>query len=224
MLELFMRILIIEDEKQLAQNIKDHLVKKGDAVDVTNTGEDGQFMAESEPYDVIILDLMLPDIEGIKICQNLRRQGNKTPILILTAKSSVEERVAGLNAGADDYLVKPFALAELEARLEAIIRRNQSEGKTILKTKNLTLDPQKHEVKLAEKRINLSPKEFAIVEMLLRRQDQVVTRSMIMEHVWDYNFESFSNIVDVFVATLRKKIGPNFIKTVHGLGYKIENA
>lgn len=217
-----MRILIIEDEKQLAQNIKEYLSKRGDAVDVAHTGEDGQFMAESEPYDVIILDLMLPDSDGLTICRRLRQKNLKTPILILTAKGSVEERVAGLNAGADDYLVKPFAFLELEARLEALIRRNQSQGQTVLKLKNLTLDPQKHEVKVKDRIINLSPKEFAILEMLLRRQNQVVTRSMIMEHVWDYNFESMSNIVDVFVATLRKKIGPDFIKTVHGVGYKIE--
>lgn len=217
-----MRILIIEDEKQLAQNIKDHLAKKGDAVDVANIGEDGQFMAESEPYDVIILDLMLPDIDGIKICQNLRSQGKKIPILILTAKSSVEERVAGLNAGADDYLVKPFDFAELEARLEALIRRNQSEGKTLLRTKDLTLDPQKHEVTLNNKKIDLTPKEFSILEMLMRHHGQAITRSMLTEHVWDYNFESMSNIVDVFVATLRKKIGPGFIKTIHGVGYRID--
>lgn len=219
-----MRILIIEDEKELAENLKNYLVKRGDAVDLSFNGEEGQYLAESEPYDALILDLMLPDTDGLKICQNLRSQGKKIPILILTAKSSLEERVAGLNAGADDYLVKPFALAELEARLEALIRRNQSEGKTLLQTKDLILDPQKHEVKLAGKKINLSPKEFAILEMLLRRQDQVVTRSMILEHVWDYSFESLSNIVDAFVATLRKKIGRDFIKTIHGLGYKIEHA
>lgn len=219
-----MRILIIEDEKELAENLKSYLIKKGDAVDLSFNGEEGQYLAESEPYDALVLDLMLPDTDGLKICQNLRNQGKKIPILILTAKSSLEERVAGLNAGADDYLVKPFALVELEARLEALIRRNQSEGKTLLRTKNLTLDPQKHEVRLNDKKINLSPKEFAILEMLLRRQDQVVTRSMIMEHVWDYNFDSLSNIVDVFVTTLRKKIGKDLIKTVHGIGYKIEHA
>lgn len=219
-----MRILIIEDEKELAENLKNYLVKRGDAVDLSFSGEEGQYLAESESYDALVLDLMLPDIDGLKICQNLRNQGKKIPILILTAKGSIEERVTGLNAGADDYLVKPFALAELEARLEALIRRNQSEGKTILKVKDLTLDPQKHEVKLADKKINLSPKEFAILEMLLRRHDQVVTRSMIMEHVWDYNFDSLSNIVDVFVTTLRKKIGKDIIKTVHGIGYKIEHA
>lgn len=217
-----MRILIVEDELPLAENIKDYLVKKGDAVDLAPTAEEGRFMAEEEPYDAIILDLMLPDGDGLQICRSLRQKKLKTPILILTAKASVEERVEGLNAGADDYLVKPFAFLELVARLQALVRRNQSQGQTVLKTKNLTLNPQKHEAKLKEKILNLSPKEFAILEMLLRHLGQVVTRSMITEHVWDYNFESMSNLVDVFVATLRKKIGPGYIKTVHGVGYKIE--
>lgn len=216
-----MRILIIEDEKQLAANIKSYLLKKGDAVDTAANGEEGEYLAENEPYDVVILDLMLPDQDGLKICQNLRQKGAKTPILILTAKAAVEDRVAGLNAGADDYLVKPFALVELQARLEALIRRNQSEGKTILKTNHLELDPISHTASLNQKNLSLTPKEFAILEMLLRRPGQVVTRSMIMEHVWDYNFESLSNVVDVFVNTLRKKIGQNIIKTVHGVGYKI---
>ncbi len=217
-----MRILIIEDEKELAENTKNYLVKRGDAVDLSFNGEEGQFMAESEPYDVVILDLMLPDMDGLKICQALRQKNLKTPILILTAKASVEERVEGLNAGADDYLVKPFAFSELEARLKALIRRSQSEGKTVLKLKQLTLDPQKHEVTLNNKKIELTPKEFSILEMLLRHQGQAITRSMLTEHVWDYNFESLSNIVDVFVATLRKKIGTGFIKTIHGVGYKID--
>ncbi len=217
-----MRILIIEDEKELAENTKAYLVKRGDAVDLSFSGEEGQFLAESESYDIIILDLMLPDMDGLKICQNLQSKDIKTPVLILTAKSAVEERVAGLNAGADDYLVKPFAQAELEARLEALIRRNQSQGKLILKLRHLSLNPQRHEVKVGNKLVSLTPKEFAILEMLLRRQGQVVTRSMLTEHIWDYNFESMSNIVDVFVATLRKKIGKGFIKTIHGVGYQMD--
>ncbi len=217
-----MRILIIEDEKELAENIKNHLVKKGDAVDLSLTGEDGQFMAESESYDVIILDLNLPDIDGLKICQNLRDKGIKTPVLVLTARATVEERVGGLNAGADDYLVKPFAFSELEARLEALIRRSQSHGEPVLKLRGLTLDPLKHEVMLSGKLVVLTPKEFSILEMLMRHPGQVVTRSMLTEHIWDYNFESMSNIVDVFVATLRKKLGKEYIKTIHGVGYKID--
>lgn len=217
-----MRILIIEDELQLAGNIKDYLLKRGNAVDLANTAEEGRFLAEEEPYDIIILDLMLPDGNGLEICRRLRQKKLPTPILILTAKASVEQRVEGLNSGADDYLVKPFAFLELEARLVALIRRSQSQGQIIFKTGNLTLDPQKHEVTLADKIIDLSPKAFSILEMLLARKNQVVTRSMITEHVWDYSFESLSNVVDVFVATLRKKIGPGYIKTVHGVGYKIE--
>ncbi len=217
-----MRILVIEDEKALANNIKKYLSKKGDAVDVTNTGEEGEYLAETESYDVVILDLMLPDIDGLKICQNLRRKEVKTPILILTARAAIEERVTGLNAGADDYLIKPFDLTELEARLEALIRRNQSPGETILKIRNLSFNPTTHEVTLGEKKVNLTAKEFAILEMFMRRPGQIITRGMITEHVWDYNFESLSNVIDVFIATLRKKIGKNFIRTVHSVGYKIE--
>lgn len=217
-----MRILVIEDELKLAENIKDNLGKEGDAVDLAPNGEEGQFLAENEPYDVIILDLMLPDTDGLKICQTLRKKGIKTPILILTARAAIEERVKGLNAGADDYLVKPFAFAELQARIEALIRRNQSEGKTILKLGDLELDPTGHTVIKAGKILDLTPKEFAILEMLMRHPSQVVTRSMIMEHVWDYNFESLSNVVDVFVATLRKKIGKGMICTIHRVGYKIQ--
>ncbi|MDP2860436.1 MAG: response regulator transcription factor, partial [bacterium] len=216
--------LIIEDEKQLAANIKSFLLKKGDAVHLAANGEEGEYLAENEPYDVVILDLMLPDKDGLKICQSLRQKGIKTPLLMLTARAAVEERVAGLNAGADDYLTKPFALIELQARLEALIRRNQSAGKTILKIDGLELDPVSHTAFLDKKNLPLTPKEFAILEMLMRHPNQVVTRSMIMEHVWDYNFESLSNVVDVFVNTLRKKIGRDLIKTIHGVGYKLSGA
>lgn len=217
-----MRILVVEDEKQLAQNIKDYFAKKGWAIDLAPDGEEGMFLAQNESYDLLILDLALPDMDGLKICQSLRSKGKRTPILILTARSSVEEKVMGLNAGADDYLAKPFAFSELEARLVALIRRSQSEGKTILKIRDLALDPLKHLVLLNHHSIELSPKEFAILEILLRRKGQILTRSMLTEHVWDYNFESMSNLIDVFISTLRRKIGKGYIKTVHGVGYKIE--
>lgn len=217
-----MRILIVEDEKQLIEGIKKYLIEKGYAIDTAFDGEEGEYLAETEPYDVIILDLMLPGEDGITICKNLRKKNIKIPILMLTAKGSVDDRVIGLNAGADDYLVKPFDLEELGARIESLIRRSQSAGLTILQIKDLVLDPIKHTVFRAKKEVKLTPKEFSILEMLMRRSGQVVTRTMLMEHVWDYDFESVSNVVDVFVATVRKKVGKDLVKTIHGVGYKIE--
>lgn len=220
-----MRILIIEDERRLSKIIKQGLVEDGFAVDQAFDGKEGKFLAESETYDLIILDLMLPDISGLNICSDLRRLHITTPILILTAKSTTADKVTGLDSGADDYLTKPFSFVELRSRIQALIRRSHQQATPTLTAFDLIVDPLKHTVRRAGKTINLTPKEFAILELLLRHMGEVVSRTMIIEHVWDYNFDSMSNIVDVFVASLRKKIDSNaskkLIQTVHGVGYKI---
>lgn len=220
-----MRILIVEDERRLSNIIKKGFTEDGFAVDQAFDGEEGQYLAESEQYDLIILDLMLPKIDGIEVCKNLRKKEIKTPILMLTARSTTEDKVKGLDNGADDYITKPFSFIEFRSRVHALIRRSHQEVLPVLTIDGLKLDPLKHIVTRDNKKINLTPKEFAVLELLMRHKGEVVTRTMIIEHVWDYNFEGLSNIVDVFVVTLRKKINSGFkiklIKTVHGVGYTI---
>lgn len=220
-----MRILIIEDEHRLSNVVKKGLVEEGFAVDQAFDGEEGLYLAESEAYDLLILDLMLPKIDGLKVCRELRNKKIKTPILMLTAKTKIEDKVKGLESGADDYLAKPFAYAELKARIQALLRRSHHEADPLLKLDDLELDPAKHIVKRSKKTISLTPKEFAILEYLLRHKSEVVTRTQVTEHVWDYNFDALSNVVDVFIATLRKKINKGFkkklVQTVHGVGYKM---
>lgn len=221
-----MRVLVIEDEHRLSGVIKKGLVEQGFAVDQAYDGEEGLYLAESESYDCIILDLMLPKMDGLNVCRELRGKKIRTPILMLTAKTQVEDKVQGLEGGADDYLTKPFAFAELKARIQALLRRSQQEGEPILKVGDLEVDPMKHVVKRDGKIISLTPKEFAILEYLLRHKGEVVTRTQITEHVWDYNFDALSNVVDVFIATLRKKINrrsqKHLISTIHGVGYTID--
>ncbi|MFZ2202173.1 MAG: response regulator transcription factor [Microgenomates group bacterium] len=220
-----MRVLVIEDERRLAQIIKRGLVEGGYAVDLAFDGEEGKFLAETESYDLVILDLMLPKIDGLMVCRELRNKGIKTPILILTAKTTLDDKIAGLNSGADDYLTKPFAFLELSARVAALIRRSRAVAAVQLSVADLVLDPTKHLVKRGGRQIKLTPKEFSILELLLSHKDEVVSRTVITEHVWDYNFDGMSNVVDVFVAALRKKIGDTgkkkIIQTVHGVGYRI---
>jgi len=220
-----MRILIVEDEHRLSNVVKKGLVENGFAVDQAFDGEEGLYLAESEAYDLIILDLMLPKIDGLKVCRELRNKKLKTPILMLTAKSKTEDKVKGLESGVDDYLAKPFAYAELKARIQALIRRSHNEGDPVLRLDDLELDPAKHTARRDGKIISLTPKEFAILEFLLRHKNEVVTRTQVTEHVWDYNFDALSNVVDVFIATLRRKINSGFkkklIQTIHGVGYKI---
>lgn len=220
-----MRILLVEDEKRLSHVIEKGLVESGYAVDKVYNGEEGLYLAESESYDLIILDLMLPKIDGITVCKELRAKHIVTPILMLTAKTKVEDKVIGLDAGADDYLTKPFAFVELNSRLQALLRRSYRQPESTLRVDTLELDPIKHIVTRNGKHIPLTPKEFAILEFLMRHKDEVVTRTQITEHTWDYNFDSLSNVVDVFITTLRKKIDNNqkikLIHTVHGVGYKI---
>lgn len=220
-----MRILVVEDERRLSTVIKKGFVEDGFAVDQAFDGEDGQFLAESEQYDLIVLDIMLPKIDGLTLCKNIRAKNIKTPILMLTAKSSTDDKVAGLDSGADDYLSKPFSFVEFRSRVHALIRRSHQEASPVLSIEDLELNPLKHSVTRKGTPIKLTPKEFAILELLLRHKGEVVTRTMITEHVWDYNFDGMSNVVDVFVASLRKKVDAKgkkkIIETVHGVGFRI---
>lgn len=220
-----MRILIIEDEIRLSDVIKQSLVEANYAVDQAFDGEDGLYLAESENYDAIILDVMLPQVEGVEVARRLRSNKISTPILMLTAKSQLDDKLTGLEAGADDYLTKPFELAELKARIHALLRRSHQQLEQVTTVGSLEFNTSQMQVKRNGKEIKLTPKEFAILEYLVRHQDQVVTRTQIIEHVWDYNFDSMSNVVDVFMANLRKKIdGParqKLIHTIHGMGYKL---
>lgn len=220
-----MRLLLVEDEKRLSDNIKKGLVEQGFAVDQVFDGEEGEYLAESEDYDLIILDVMLPKRDGIAVCKNLRKKNIKTPILILTAKTEVEDIALGLDTGADDYLKKPFSFVELRSRIQALLRRSHNQNSTVLTVADLELDPVKHTVVRSDKNISLTPKEFSVLEFLMRHKNEVVTRTMIIEHVWDYNFDGMSNIVDVFIATLRSKLDKNtkikLLHTLHGVGYKM---
>lgn len=220
-----MRILLVEDEVRLSNNIKKGLTEQGFAVDTAYDGDEGEFLAETEEYDLILLDIMLPKKDGISVSKALRSRKIKTPILMLTAKSQLEDKVVGFDAGADDYLTKPFAFEELKARIYALIRRSHGETDTTLSVSDLSLDQKKHVVIREDREIKLTPKEFSVLEFLLTHKNEIVTRTQIIEHVWDMNFEGISNVVDVFITTLRKKIdkGNNkpLIHTLHGVGYKI---
>lgn len=220
-----MRIIIIEDEHRLSSIIKKGLVEDGFAVDQAFDGEEGLYLAESEQYDLIILDIMLPKIDGLELCKQLRKKNIKTPILMVTAKSTTEDKIAGLDSGADDYITKPFSFTEFRSRIHALIRRSHQEISPVLRVDNLEVNPLKHFVSRNEIEINLTPKEFSVLEFLMRHKGEVVSRTMIVEHVWDYNFDGMSNVVDVFVVSLRKKVDDGFkkklIQTVHGVGYKV---
>lgn len=217
--------MLIEDEKRLSANIRNGLTEAGFAVDFAVDGEEGLYLATTENYDCLILDIMLPKLDGLEICREVRRKGQKTPILMLTAKSTVEDISSGLDSGADDYLTKPFSFIELKSRIQALIRRSQAEASPVLKVGDLELDPNKHLVSRGGKDLILTPKEFSILEYLMHHADEVVTRTMVIEHVWDMNYDSMSNVVDAFISTLRKKVDKNsprkLIHTLHGVGFKI---
>ena len=218
-----MRILIVEDEKKVAAFIKKGLEEETYAVDIAIDGEEGLHLGEQNPYDLIILDLMLPKINGLDILSRLRAKKIETPILLLTAKDSVEDKVEGLNQGADDYLTKPFAFSELLARIRVLLRRGKTETKTTLEIADLTLDLVSHKVNRGNEEIELTGKEYSLLEYFMRNQEKVLTRTMIAEHVWDYNFDTFTNVIDVYVNHLRKKIDKNFpaklLHTLRGVGY-----
>jgi len=218
-----MRILIVEDEKKVAAFIKKGLEEETYAVDVAYDGEDGLHMGVENQYDLIVLDLMLPVIDGLEVLSRLRENKVDTPILLLTAKDSVEDKVTGLNTGADDYLTKPFAFSELLARLRVLLRRGKAETKTVLQIKGLSLDLVSHKVKRNDEEIELTGKEYSLLEYFMRNQGKVLTRTMIAEHVWDYNFDTFTNVIDVYVNHLRKKIDKGYpeklLHTLRGVGY-----
>lgn len=221
-----MRILIVEDDHKIANAIKKGLQQESFAVDVCYDGKEGLGQAVTEAYDLIILDRMLPGItDGLNICKALRDQGKHVPVLILTAKDKIEDRVEGLNDGADDYLIKPFAFEEMLARVQALLRRPKVKLDDILKIGNLSLNLKTFEVKREGKKINLSSKEFALLEYLMRNPDRVLTKDNIIAHVWDYDADILPNTVEVFIGYLRNKIDRPFskplIKTIRGFGYKI---
>ncbi|OCL28068.1 DNA-binding response regulator [Orenia metallireducens] len=221
-----MRLLIVEDEYHLAEVLQKGLKEDGYAVDVASNGEEAIGLATVIDYDLIILDLMLPIKSGAEVLRELRDQGSKVSVLILTAKDSTEDKVMGLDLGADDYLTKPFAFAELRARIRALFRRRLEESNNVLKVDDLLLDTITHKVSRAGKDIELTVKEYSVLEYLIRNRGQVLSRTQIEEHVWDYRYGSSSNIVDVYIRYLRKKIDKGFdrklIETVRGRGYRLK--
>jgi len=221
-----MRVLVVEDEKKLAGFIKRGLKEKKYAVDAAHDGDEGLFLAEVNPYDLIILDVMLPKKDGISICRELRKNGNTTPVLLLTARDDVEDKIAGLDSGADDYLTKPFAFGELLARVRALLRRKDNVKTTRLKVADLELDQLTHKVTRAGKEVELTSTEYALLEYLMLNAGQVVTRTMISEHVWSDDLDAFSNVVNVYISYLRKKIDngakKKLIHSVRGAGYSLK--
>ena len=209
----------------MASLIHRGLTREGMAADIAQTGQDALWMSGAHEYDVIVLDVMLPGIDGFETCRRLRKSGVWAPVLMLTARDSVEDRVAGLDNGADDYLVKPFAFAELLARLRALARRGELERPSVLEVGDLRLDPATREVRRGDREIHLSPKEFALLETFMRRPGEVLSRLHLLEHAWDFAYENRSNVVDVYVRHLRRKIDEPFarrsLETVRGVGYRL---
>jgi two-component system, OmpR family, response regulator len=220
-----MRLLIVEDDVKMAALVRRGLAEEGAAVDVARTGEDALWMAASAPYDAVVLDVMLPGIDGFETCRRLREDGVWTPVLLLTARDAVEERVAGLDGGADDYLTKPFSFAELSARLRALARRGQRERPAVLEVGDLRLDPATRQAWRGDEPVELSTKEFALLEAFMRRPGDVLSRLELIEHAWDFGYENRSNVVDVYIRYLREKIdrpfGVESIETVRGVGYRL---
>lgn len=219
-----MRILVVEDNPKMADALQKGLSDSGFAVDATRNGYDAEELASNTEYDVIVLDLMLPDRDGTEVCRNLRRRKVKTPIIMLTALGATEEKISGLDAGADDYMTKPFAFDELVARIRAVLRRGEATESRLLRFEDLELDLFSRLASRAEKKIELSNKEFALLEFLMRNPNRVLTRAQIGEKVWDMNFEPSSNVIDVYVAALRRRIDRGhekpLIHTIKGAGYR----
>lgn len=218
-----MHILVVEDERKIASFVKRGLKEKGYAVDVAFNGNDGLFQAEEVPYDLIILDIMLPGKDGLYICRQLRKKNIDVPVLMLTARDDLEDKISGLDSGADDYLTKPFQFAELLARVRALLRRKNNVNSTKLKVADLELDQVTHKVTRSGKEIELTSTEYSLLEYLMFNANQVVTRTMISEHVWNDDFDSFSNVINVYVNYLRKKVDTDhekkLIHSIRGTGY-----
>ena len=219
-----MCVLIVEDERKLAELLARGLREEGHAADIAARGEDAVWMAEAAPFDVIVLDVMLPGLDGFAVCRHLREREIWTPVLMLTARDAVEDRVAGLDAGADDYLAKPFAFDELLARLRALARRAPNERPTMLSVGELRLDPAARRVWRSDVELELSSKEFTLLELFLRNAGAVLSRDQLLDGAWDMSFERRSNVIDVYVRNLRGKIGRDTIETVRGVGYRLRAA
>jgi len=226
-----LRVLVIEDDKDVASFIRKGLVQEGCNVDLADNGKDGLLLATTESYDALIVDRMLPGVDGLTVIRTLRASGNRTPVLILSALGEVDDRVRGLKAGGDDYLVKPFAFSELLARIEALVRRAQSTTEqpvTVLRVADLELDLLRREARRGRERIDLQPREFQLLEFLMRHAGQVVTRTMLLEGVWNYHFDPQTNVIDVHISRLRSKIDRGFdrqlLHTVRGAGYRLDAA
>jgi DNA-binding response OmpR family regulator len=222
-----MRLLIVEDDPGIAGFVRQGLTEAGYAVDVARDGREGLDFGLSAEYDVFVLDIMLPGMDGLALLRELRRQGRKTPTLLLTARDDIDDRVNGLDAGSDDYLVKPFAFPELLARIRALLRRPPLQTDPLLQVGDLTLDPARREVRRHDRLIDLGPREYAVLEYLMRHPHQVLTRTQIGEHVWNFDFYNESNVVDVYVGYLRRKLSaegePPLIHTVRGAGYRLSD-
>ncbi len=218
-----MRILVVEDEKKIADFIRRGLKEEGYAVDMAPDGEEGLFLAKTNDYDLVLLDLMLPKLDGLTLCRKLKGAKIKTPVIMLTAKNTVKEKVMGLDSGADDYLTKPFAFEELLARIRAMLRKKDAQAPTKLKAADLEIDLLTHKVIRGSKEIELTTKEYSLLEYLMRNEGTIVTRTMISEHVWDIDFDTFTNVIDVYINYLRNKVDSGFkkklIHTVRGRGY-----
>lgn len=221
-----MRILVIEDEQDVAAFVKKAMIEEKHAVDIAHDGAKGQELALSESYDLLILDIMLPQKDGIAVLKTLRKEGVQTPVLILTARGDVHDRVMGLDAGADDYLRKPFAVAELRARVRSLLRRQSSSRAPVLRAGDLILDPLSHEVRLKDRLIELTNREYAILEYLLRNKNRLLSKGMIAEHVWDFHFSSDYNLIEVYIRRIRNKVERHqqrLIHTVRNGGYVIRD-
>ncbi len=220
-----MRVLVVEDEVKMAGLLKRGLEEEGYAVDVLRTGTDALWAGAENPYDAIVLDVMLPDVDGFEVCRRLRAAGQWAPVVMLTARSAVADRVAGLDAGADDYVIKPFSFSELLARLRALVRRGAAERPAVLRTGDLALDPAARRVTRGDVVLELTAKELALLEYLMRRPGEVLSRTRIIEHVWDFGYDGDSNVVDVYIRYLREKIDRPFrrdtIETIRGSGYRL---
>ena len=220
-----MRVLVVEDEVKMAGLLKRGLEEEGYAVDAVATGEEAVWMGSEVSYDAIILDVMLPDIDGFEVCRRLRDADRWAPVLMLTARDGVEDRVRGLDIGSDDYLTKPFALGELLARLRALVRRGGRERPSVLVVDDLSLNPATRQVRRGEHALSLTPKEFSLLEFLMRHPGEVLSRARILDHVWDFAFEGDSNVLEVYIRYLREKVdrpfGHRSIETVRGVGYRL---